>query len=345
MRYVYLEKRDLGKFIEELGKKYRVVAPVKKENQFVFADVCNAENVTLEYLPTILPPKKYFFPQKEKLGSFNMGDIKMSETSVEVQPTLIFGAHTCDIEGLECLDAVFHADPADPYYVKRKKSIVVFGIECNKACDEHASCISMDTHVPKAGYDAMLTDAGDKYIIHVNSDIGEKLVGTSSLVKNGDETAKSELRKLRENKIKNFSNDIDIEYKDLSKVFAGSYESSVWEEVAKKCVSCGNCTAVCPTCYCFDIKDTVKLDISGGERTRNWDSCQLEEFALVAGGESFREERLSRQRHRYYRKFDYSVKKFNKYFCTGCGRCTRACVAGIKLKETLNSLKKENDNV
>ena len=110
-------------------------------------------------------------------------------------------------------------------------------------------------------------------------------------------------------------------------------------DAVAKCVSCGNCTAVCPTCYCFDIYDDVELDMSGGERKRTWDSCQLEEFAVVAGGENFRKERSSRQRHRYYRKFNYSVEKYNKYFCTGCGRCSRACMAGIELKETLNSLK------
>jgi len=91
--------------------------------------------------------------------------------------------------------------------------------------------------------------------------------------------------------------------------------------------------------------DDVTLDIKSGERKRVWDSCQLEEFAEVAGGENFREERSSRQRHRYYRKFSYSVKKYKKIFCTGCGRCTRTCMAGISLVDTINVLAKENKNV
>ena len=87
------------------------------------------------------------------------------------------------------------------------------------------------------------------------------------------------------------------------------YDGKTWQEVGKKCVSCGNCTAVCPTCYCFDVQDEVKLDVTGGERKRIWDSCQLEEFAEVSGGENFREERASRQRHRYYRKFNANLQK------------------------------------
>ncbi len=345
MRYVYLNKKDLGEFVDHLKKKYKVVAPVVKENQFVFAEVENADEISLEHIPTILPPKKYFFPQKEKLGSFNMGETKMSATTLELEATIIFGAHTCDIDGMECLEAVFHHDPADPYYNSRESSIVVFGYECMKPCDENATCVTMDTHVPKAGYDVMMTDAGDKYILHLNSNVGEKIVGTCSAITKTEDDVKSILRKLRESKMKDFKEQIDVDYGDIQEMFKRTYNSAVWEDIGKKCVSCGNCTAVCPTCYCFDVYDEVKLDVTGGERKRVWDSCQLEDFASVAGGENFREERSSRQRHRLFRKFEYPVTKYNKFFCTGCGRCTRTCMAQIKLVETLNALKKEKGNV
>ena len=342
MRYVYLKKDNLGKLIDLLKEKYRVVAPVAKENKFVFSDVDSADEISLEYIPTILPPKKYVFPQDEKLGGFKMGETKMDETSIGIEPTAVFAAHTCDIDGLECLDNVFHKDPADPYYKKRRKSLVIIGYECMTPCDEYATCRSMDTHVPKAGYDIMMTDAGDKYILHINSKTADEIIDDKSIFDKANEgEIKAELKGLRDAKLGKFDNKLKADYKDLPEVFSKSYDSKVWEEVGKKCVSCGNCTAVCPTCYCFDMYDEVKLDISGGTRNRVWDSCQLEEFAEVAGGENFREERSSRQRHRFYRKFDYSVKKYNKFFCTGCGRCTRACMADISLIETVNDLTKE----
>ena len=347
MRYGYLNKADFKKFVEGLIKKQKVVAPVKKENQLVFAQVEDASQVSLDYIPTILPPKKYFMPQHQKLGDFNMGEAKMSSTQVDVEPLILFGVRTCDIEGIECLDVALNDSPADPYFAKKKKSIIIIGYECMKPCDEYATCVAMDTHVPKAGYDIMLTDAGDKYIVHINSMAGDKLIGKSPLF--GKTTAelegkiKAELKALQEAKLKNFDNKLDAGYKELRRVFKDSYSSKFWQEnVGKRCLSCGNCTAVCPTCYCFDIYDTVTLDVTKGTRNRVWDSCQLEEFAEVAGGESFREERSARQRHRYHRKFDYSVKKYNKFFCVGCGRCTRTCMAKISLIDTVNELTKEH---
>ena len=346
MQYACLQKEKLTEFVSYLKKRYKVVAPVKKENQFVFAPIEDPGEICLDYIPTILPPKKYFLPQHEKLGSFITGKVAMSETTVDVEPTVLFAVHTCDIEAIECLDIVFHDNPSDPYFSRRKKSILIIGYECMKPCDEYATCITMDTLTPKAGYDIMITDTGDKYIIHTNSPEGMEVIENSPLFgKTKDERAvKAELLKLREDKIKNFKVRINADYKQLNKIFSVSYNNSVWQNVGKKCVSCGNCTAVCPTCYCFDIYDEVKLDMSGGERKRTWDSCQLEEFAMVAGGENFRKERSSRQRHRYYRKFDYPIGKFNKFFCVGCGRCTRTCMAGISLIETVNGLTKEYKN-
>ena len=346
MRYVYLDKKDLDKFIQHLSKEHRVVAPVAKENLFVFDDVKSADEISLEYTPTVLPPKKYFFPTKQTLGTFKMGEVKMDSTKVEVQPTVIFGAHTCDIDGMECLHTVFRNDPSDPYYKKIGKLITVIGYECMFACDKNATCMTMDTHNPKAGSDIMMTDAGDKLILQINSNKGDAIIANNSIFTEADSgEAKATLKKLREDKLDNFKVNLSAFYKELPEIFEGSYNSKVWEEVGKKCVSCGNCTAVCPTCYCFDMYDRVKLDMSGGERSRIWDSCQLEEFAEVAGGENFREERSQRQRHRYYRKFSYPVKKYNKFFCTGCGRCTRTCMANISLIETVNDLTKESKNV
>ena len=103
-------------------------------------------------------------------------------------------------------------------------------------------------------------------------------------------------------------------------------------------MGCTNCNAVCPTCYCFDVVDEVSSNLNDGDRYRVWNYCQMDDFAKVATGEDFRTGRDARQRHRYFRKFKYSVLKYNKYFCTGCGRCTRTCMAGISLIDTVNAL-------
>ena len=186
MRYLYLQKKDLPEFIGYLMQGHRVVAPIKKENQFVFDDIEDASKVCLDYIPTILPPKKYFFRQKEKLGSFKMNGAAMSDMTVEIEPLIVFGVHTCDIEGIESLDAVFNADPPDPYFIRRKKSILTMGYECLKSCDKYATCITMETHIPKAGYDMMITEAGNKFILHINSEGASALIDRCRLFKKGE---------------------------------------------------------------------------------------------------------------------------------------------------------------
>lgn len=345
MRYAYCAKKDLPNFILQIMGMAKVAAPVKKENQYVFSVIDDPSQVCVDYLPTILPPKKYFFPQRERLGSFKTKDTSFTSSRIMMDPLIILGVHTCDIEGIECMDVVFNAAPTDPYFLKRKKEITIIGFECLKACDNNATCSTMDTNNPKAGYDIMITEDGDRYIFHINSEQGDKLVSRDGLFKEAGPEAKERLREIRREKQKDFPKRLEAGYNDLYKVFKKSYGSETWEDVGKRCLSCGNCTAVCPTCYCFDIFDELSNDLTEGVRSRVWDSCQLEEFAEVAGGENFREERSSRQRHRYFRKFEYPVKKHNKFFCTGCGRCTRTCMAKISLVETVNSLTKEAANV
>lgn len=116
---------------------------------------------------------------------------------------------------------------------------------------------------------------------------------------------------------------------ELPALLEESYDHPIWEEKARLCFSCGSCTLVCPTCYCFDIRDEVNWDLTSGRRLRTWDGCQLRGFALVAGGHNFRADKTDRYRHRYYRKGKYVPEKIGEIACVGCGRCITACVSKI----------------
>ena len=199
----------------------------------------------------------------------------------------------------------------------------------------------MDNHFPNGGYDLFFTDLGNYFMVHINTIRGEQIVEETGVFDKAEASHYRDLEVLREKKRKIFKDEVDVSHKELKKLFEESWPSKVWEEIGEKCLSCGNCTNVCPTCYCFDVMDEINLDLNTGVRMRVWDSCQNEDFAKVAGGESFRQERSARQRHRYMRKFSYPVEKYSRYFCTGCGRCSRACMADINLKETINKLAKE----
>jgi len=338
MKYAIINKKDLNKWVEHLMKKARLYGPKKKENLFVFRPVKDPEEISLTYIPTILPPKKYYFPQKEKLIKFNAETFTEEKGTRDPEEFILFGVHTCDIAGIQCMDVVFRENPADPYYLSRKSKMTIIGIECMKYCDTIASCTSMGNHVPRGGYDLMMVDIGDSFILHVNSEKGENLVKNLRYIREAEEEDMAALSRAREEKEKVFKNELKAPLSKIYEAFDGSFKSPVWEDVGRRCVGCGNCTASCPTCYCYDVVDDMELDLTNGTRYRIWNSCQMDDFAKVAGGEDFRKGRDSRQRHRYYRKFKYPVDKFNRYFCTGCGRCTRACVADIKLPETVNSI-------
>jgi sulfhydrogenase subunit beta (sulfur reductase) len=344
-QYAILNKEKFNEFISALSKMQKLVAPVAKGfNNYAFEEVTSGSSIALKYIPTILPPKKYFMPQRETLLEFKTVKGANLQAVVEYEPLTIFGVHTCDLAGIQCLNMVFSERPKDYNYLARKSSITLIGLECNDYCDKYASCHLVNASFPGGGYDLCFTDLGEYFIVHVNTPAGEKIIDATQSFGKASGAHISELATLRDHKRKIFSNEVPIDSRRIPELFDTAFRARVWKDLNERCIACGNCTNVCPTCYCFDIRDELDLSLKKGTRYRVWDSCQLEPFAKVAGGINFRKERSARQRHRYYRKFRYSVDRFSRFFCTGCGRCTRTCMADISLKETLNELLKESED-
>lgn len=343
-QYVILRKERFNDFISALSKMQKLVAPVAKGyNNFAFEEVSSGSEIALKYIPTVLPPKKYFMPRRETLLEFKVAKGAEAVPVVEYEPMTIFGVHTCDLAGIQCLNMVFSVRPKDYNYLMRKNKITLIGLECNDYCDEYASCHLVNASFPGGGYDLFFTDLGDYFIVHVNTQTGDGVVDARGFFEKAGTSHMNDLDRLREHKRKVFRNEIPIASRHIPELFDISFGASVWKDLNERCLACGNCTNVCPSCYCFDIRDELDLSLKNGIRYRVWDSCQVEPFAKVAGGINFRKERSARQRHRYYRKFRYSVDRFSRFFCTGCGRCTRTCMASISLKETLNALIKESE--
>ncbi|HOA83759.1 MAG TPA: 4Fe-4S dicluster domain-containing protein [Thermodesulfovibrio thiophilus] len=343
-QYRIIEKSSFNDFINSLIASQKVIGPVYKGfNNYSFEGIKSAQEMSLNYIPTIIPPKKYFMPQKETILEFDTKETLHVEPVSEYEELILFGVHTCDIAGLRCLNVVLSDEPKDISYLIRKRYITIIGLECNAYCDEYASCSFVGAHVPTTGYDLMFTDLGDYFIVHIHSSKGMDIVKQANIFKPADNYDFEALKALRGKKDRIFNNEVPTERRYLPDLIDRSWNASVWKELEQKCLGCGNCTSVCPTCYCFDIKEDVDFTLKAGQRYRVWFSCQLDPFAKVAGGIDFRRERSARQRHRFYRKFRYHIDRYGMFFCTGCGRCSRTCMAKINLKEVLTALIKESE--
>ncbi len=187
MQYVILKKEKFNEFISDLSEMQKLVAPVAKGyNNFAYEEVVSGDQIALKYIPTILPAKKFFMPQRETLLEFKTGKGFSAEPVVEYEPMTIFGLHTCDLAGIQCLNMVLSERPKDYNYLTRKNMITLIGLECNDYCDEYASCHLVNASFPSSGYDLFFTDLGDYFIVHVSTKRGDEIVAGSGTFEKAD---------------------------------------------------------------------------------------------------------------------------------------------------------------
>jgi ferredoxin len=335
-----LPKGDVAAFVSSLQDQFEVLGAVARENKFVFARVANPSELRLDYSTTILPLKKAFLPPQETLFKFDLDGSFAAQPILDAQPRVLFGVHTCDIHAMKLLDAAFRKDYVDAHYFARRDHTLIVGVECLTPCDEHSFCKSMGTLTAADGYDLHLTDLGDDYAVHVGTEKGGQLLARHASPREATRTDILRLNRILSEKWPRFPYKLDFDAGELPSLMAMSYKSSLWDELGNKCLGCGQCTVVCPTCYCFNVVDDVNLGGKHGERLRMWDCCQLEEFARVATGENFRKTLGQRQRHRFFRKGKYLPDMFGELGCVGCGRCARSCLVHINPVDVFNTLHK-----
>ncbi|MBN1680867.1 MAG: 4Fe-4S dicluster domain-containing protein [Anaerolineae bacterium] len=348
MTLYILPKEQLPVFVDKLKADFRVVGPVKTETGFAFDDIKQAEQLKLDYPTTILPPKKYFLPQREVLFNYHTSinekgarQIDTEPVFQDVQPTIIFGVHTCDMTGISLYDKVFLEGFKDEHYLARREQILIIGIECLKPCDDASFCKDMGTLTAPPVYDLHMTEVESRYLIDTGSEKGEELLQKYGEVKLATTDDIRDLSRTLSAKWPRFRHRLKMSRDQLPSLLTINYGAITWDHLGERCLACGSCTNVCPTCFCFDVQDELDINMQDGQRTRLWDSCQLHEFALVAGGHNFRESKASRIRHRFMRKGKYIHQVHDILGCTGCGRCERACLVNITIPGTLNALHDE----
>lgn len=336
MKILKLPKDQLDFFASVLQQFGEVHAPVARGDKYVFARLDRWSDAVLDYNRTILPPKKYFLPPCETLLRYRHGAGYVAASEDLGRRIVLFGVHACDIYGLNILEEVFAGKFPDPYFQARRKNIAIIGIDCTP--DEHCFCRSMRADFVDRGFDLFLNDIGDYYLAFVGTARGDDMVlAAGSLFEPVSREDIDEYKRRSEAKRKAFQ--IDVEIRDLPEIFEMEYQAGIWEELGKRCLSCGSCSMVCPTCYCYDVVDEVELGSRDGNRVRQWDSCLFSSHALVAGGENFRESRASRIKFRFYHKQRGFVAEYGRPSCIGCGRCIEACPVNIDIIEVLKMLR------
>ncbi|MBN1683973.1 MAG: 4Fe-4S dicluster domain-containing protein [Gammaproteobacteria bacterium] len=321
-------KKSILKGLDQAHSTYRIIALTRNQERVIYDYINSSDEIELEYQPTVLSVKKFFFPQDEIILDYTV-EGKVTPR-IEAENLVLFGVRPCDLNGIKILDEAFAESHGDPNYLSRREKSIVIGIDCQKVCDKDAFCYKVDSNEAKGGFDIMLYDLEDRYVIQVASAKGQKFLERYFETTPG---LPSDLEKALAKKKEGFKG---LEpFKNLEKfpeIFEKNKDHPVWEEEGSRCLSCGSCIMVCPTCYCFDVADELALNLKKGQRMRRWDACMLSAFAEVAGGENFRPTAKERLHHRIDRKFNFLMAKHGQAVCVGCGRCVRACLADISPK-------------
>ena len=346
----FIARKDLPAMLEKLAGKIDVWVPVASGDNLAGVEFRPLEPGAVPILDrrSSTSPKKVLFPQVERLMAWsfdpepdNPAKRKLHLSDVlEVRPTLIFGARPCDVTGFFTFDPVFGEGKfEDVYYRKRRDAAVFATLVCREA-DNACFCSSVGGGPANmAGSDMSVTPVGEGYVLEALTEKGEQWVPEMGAPPTPDQEAEA-LKVLEETQALQIGN---LDLAGIPQLFMDHFQDmDYWCEKVGQCLSCGVCTFVCPTCYCFTITD--EPGGTGGERIRSWDSCMFHQYTQEASGHNPRPTKLERYRNRAGHKFSYIPEKYEgKIGCCGCGRCIRHCPVSIDIRAVVAGLKEKAD--
>jgi ferredoxin len=260
----------------------------------------------------------------------NDGEVQLEESVELRRPTALFGIRPCDVAALGVTDRVFARGP-DPLYLARRARFVVTA-ECSTPSGT-CFCTSMETG-PSAheGYDLalmeLLDEGGHRFLVRVGSQQGSEVLSGVETRPAADKDVSARAAAL-ERARRRMGRQLETE--GLADLLARNLDHPRWSEVADRCLACGNCTLVCPTCFCATVQDTSTLD-GTVERERIWASCFDLAHSYMHGG-AVRESKRARYRQWMTHKLSTWWDQFGTSGCIGCGRCITWCPVGIDITE------------
>ncbi|MCX7609448.1 MAG: 4Fe-4S dicluster domain-containing protein [Anaerolineales bacterium] len=305
----------------------------------VFRLISTKRKNYFDFIPGAASWKQFLFPPRVSLFKVEKKERWTVIPNIEKPPRYAFiGVRACELAAIEVQDRAFlRPDYRDPIYRARRENLFILAVNCLHPAGT-CFCASMGTG-PKveSGYDLCLTELDDVFMVEIGSELGRDILSRCSY-EPASSFIQSTVAKSLEQAIQAMGRSLDTS--DLPKLLLENLEHPHWDEVAKRCLSCANCTQVCPTCFCWDVVDRSHLSGKVAERERVWDSCFNPQYSYVFGGNT-RPTIKSRYRQWLTHKLGTWKEQYGVFGCTGCGRCITWCPVGIDLTQEVAALRKE----
>jgi len=355
----------LDRLVEVLIERgYRVVGPTLRDNAIVLDELESAADLPRGWGVDVAPGqyrvrrrddaaafghssgpqswKQFLHPPRQRLWS---GSRDGTVDPEEEPPRYAFlGVRGCDLAAIATLDRVLgRGEFPDNSFVSRHRQIFVIAVNCTEP-GGLCFCASMGIG-PAVGpnYDIALTERLDgdavSYLVDVGTQDGADVLAAVPHRRAGNAEISSSRAEVEAASHRMGRQMPDTDLRDL---LIRSRESPQWEEVASRCLTCGNCTMVCPTCYCTGTEDVSDLTGEHAERWQHWASCYEFDFTYVHGGGSVRKSGASRYRHWLTHKLGTWHDQFDMSGCVGCGRCIAWCPTGIDITEEMNKMARDD---
>lgn len=324
---------EFNEILETLKNDYMIYAPklLKGKGHFSDTDLVKYEEVS--NIEEIEFEIKSRFSFKEVLNPITQTLFYFTENNTTVPEGNKKGAiiflRSCDLHAVKRLDEIYLKNGATDFYYQRIRENVKFVlIGCEKSFD-NCFCVDMGSN-KVSDYNFAVELTGDSVLVESKDDEITNLLKDKNKVE-------FEPKFVTENSIKvELPKDVDLSL----------FESDIWDEYNQRCISCGRCNFVCPTCTCYTMQDIFYEDNGKvGERRRVWASCHVDGYTDMAGGHKFRQKKSQRMRFKVLHKvYDYN-KRFGYHMCVGCGRCDDACPEYISFSNSINKLTKATKNI